>query len=213
MNFQVTAPTAVVGGAGVRAGAATLDLTTATDLMGTDDLTFTREAADGDMTYNCETTPGRMIAYNTNVAAPCGDIADYVLSSQLEAHYVYMNTQIAQTDTPDSWTTSEWHVQDSSSVRGSGSSIELKVIISNTEDEYHLPASKVEIVPESVAVVDGGPPPPQYTFQEMGHGICQDYQTRTKVRNALVEADNANWISFEGTTPDNFGDDPDSGLN
>lgn len=155
MNFQVTAPTAVVGGTGVRAGAATLDLTTATDLMGTDDLTFTREAGDGVMTYNCETTPGRMIAYNTNVAAPCGDIADYILSSQLEAHYVYMNTQIAQTDTPDSWTTSEWHVQDSSSVRGSGSSIELKVIISNTEDEYHLPANKVEIVPESVTVVDG----------------------------------------------------------
>lgn len=160
VGFVVTAPAARTGIAGQQLDAVDdsdkADLNVATGVMGTDpDIEFTREAAVGTTTYNCEDATGRNITYKANVAKPCGEPYGYNITSELPAFYVYGKgtgdapDQVSQTTT-DAVQTSEWHVQESTST-GGGYVIPVPIVIENdaTVDSYdatyHLPTSKVSL--------------------------------------------------------------------
>lgn len=114
-------------------------------------------------------------------------MAQYALSATVEAHYVYTtgqgNTtdQVSQTVATSSmdgytkdngaekegnnWLTTEWRVQDSSSpgstAKGSGTPIDLKVVISNDQSKgsydanLHMPEDKVFIINDATLKVVG----------------------------------------------------------
>lgn len=155
VGFSVTPPAAQQGIAGIPINAAgsstdesnvnTVALAVSTgDYMGSDNITFTRNSQAGTMTYNCESAP-ETITYTASVAAPCGDIAAYEIGSDLEAHYVYSVAQVQQ-DSTTAHTTTEWHVQESSSAAESYK-IEIPIIIENptNADGNHLPADQVSV--------------------------------------------------------------------
>jgi hypothetical protein len=117
-------------------------------------------------------------------------MSKYTLSATVKAHYVYTASspdQVSQTtstgtigtkdtgaeayanpdnsDTDKDWLTTEWRVQDSSDpgseAKGSGTPIELKVIIANDvtvasyDSDFHMPSSKVFIVDDTTLKVTG----------------------------------------------------------
>lgn len=161
VGFSITAPTPQTGIAGIQINAAgsttdgsnvnTAALTVSTgNYMGSDNITFTRDSQTGTTTYNCESAP-ETIEYTASVAAPCGDIAAYEITSDLEAHYVYSAAQVQQ-DSTTAHTTTEWHVQESSST--GDYKIPIPIIIENPTDAdgNHLPADQVTVSGLSVNV-------------------------------------------------------------
>ncbi|MBM93565.1 MAG: hypothetical protein CMF51_02290 [Legionellales bacterium] len=150
-----------------------------------EDVTYNCESEGRDITYDVLLhTPCGESHLNLNDA---NYMPQYALSATVKAHYVYTNgeggttDQVSQTVTTASmegytehngavkenntWLTTEWRVQDSSAensaAKGSGTPIDLKIVISNdqTKGSYdadlHMPEDKVFVIDDATLKVVG----------------------------------------------------------